>query len=57
MPKLLTKNETAVALRVCISTIRNMIRTGKLKPIYVGRKVMFAEHELASAMLKQELRI
>lgn len=46
LPRLVTRDETARALSVCLHTIDNMVARGQLKPVRCGRAVRFRESDV-----------
>lgn len=46
LPQLLTLSEVATLLRVSPHTIRAMVRRGKLRPVRICRRLLFALDEV-----------
>ena len=46
MRRLLTPNEVAEILGVSARTVRRLVSSGQLRPIYVGRLPRFTEQEV-----------
>jgi excisionase family DNA binding protein len=46
IPKLLTIKETCEALRISRSTLHHLVENGELKPVKIGKKVLFDEKDL-----------
>ena len=43
--RLLTLSEMADRLRVSVRTVQREVRLGHLRPVYIGRRVLFTERE------------
>lgn len=48
MTRLLTTNEVAEILGVSARTVRRLIASGQLRPVYVGRLPRFTEAEIGA---------
>jgi len=55
IPRLYTKSEAAKILRVSERTIENLIRTGQLGSVKIGRKRLFAEKHLNKLIANGEI--
>ena len=55
MNKLMTIDEVADYFRLCTKSIRNLIKSGKLKASKPGRKYLFKEEDVEDYLNRQQL--
>ena len=54
MPRLLSREELSDVLRISIRHISRFVSEGKLKPIRLGRRVLFSDSEVTRFLESQQ---